>query len=187
MNAGILPLAATLGLIANLAQAEGYWEYGDWRVSVTEQSTTEDYRLYCRASTGGDGMPVISLQISNGDAGPPNDYPAPTFFESAPRHHNTQVVNAQGVSFVFDHQGVFFAVAEGGIDDEGIAWASAAPRWQDTKNMLLWMKASSQMEVRALDAYSASTEVYVASLAGFTAAYGKMMDSCGHSLDIPRD
>jgi len=38
----------------------------------------------------------------------------------------------------------------------------------------------------ALDAYRASTEAYVASMRGFTAAYGKMMDSCGHSLEIPQ-
>ena len=168
------------------AAADQYWEYGDWRVNVTLERSTEHDRLICRASTGGDGMPVILLEISDGDAGPPHGYPSPTYATTAPRGYRTQIGNAQGVAFVFDRQGVFFTVAEGGFGDDGIAWANAAPRWQDTRNMLLWMQAAQQMEVRALDAYQASTEAYVASMRGFTAAYGKMMDSCGHSIEIPR-
>ncbi|MCG7622950.1 hypothetical protein [Epibacterium sp. Ofav1-8] len=48
------------------------------------------------------------------------------------------------------------------------------------------MKAASHLELRALDACRASTQTYVASMNGVTAAYGKMMDSCGHSVEIPR-
>jgi len=177
---------AMLGLLAGPALADQFWEYGDWRVNITDENTGEDIRRYCRASTGGDGLPVIWLEISDGDAGPPHGFPTPTYSTSAPRGHRTQIGNAQGVAFVFDQQGVFFGVAEGGIDGEGIAWAAATPRWQDAKNMLLWMKSASQLEVRALDAYRASTQVHVASLRGFTAAYGKMMDSCGHTIEIPR-
>ncbi|MBW3243109.1 hypothetical protein KUV57_10410 [Epibacterium sp. DP7N7-1] len=180
------PLIAASALIAPAAHAQDYWEYGDWRVIITEEDTGEDLRRICHALTGGDGMPTLRLEISNGDAGPPHGFPTPTYFSSAPRGHRTQIGNAQGVAFVFDQQGVFFGVAEGGFDDDGIAWVSATPRWQDVKNALLWMKAASHMEVRALDAYRASTQTYVASMNGFTAAYGKMMDSCGHSIEIPR-
>lgn len=87
---------------------------------------------------------------------------------------------------MFDQQGSFFTVADGGIDDEGIAWANAEPRWQDVKNMLLWMKVSQHMEVRGLDAYQPSRQVFLVSLSGFTASYGKMMDSCGFTIEIPR-
>jgi hypothetical protein len=54
------------------------------------------------------------------------------------------------------------------------------------KNALLWMQAASHLELRALDAYRASTQTDVASMTGVTAAYGKMMDRCGHSMEIPR-
>ncbi|GAB5433195.1 MAG: hypothetical protein EpisKO_25650 [Epibacterium sp.] len=170
----------------SVASAQEYWEYGDWRVFITDVDTGEDLRRTCLAMTGGDGMPSIRLEITDGDAGPPHHFPTPTYFSSVPRGHRPLIGNAQGVAFVFDRQGVFFGVAEGGYDEDGIAWSAASPRWQDAKNMLLWMKAGSLMEVRALDAYRASTEAYVASMRGFTAAYGKMMDSCGHSLEIPQ-
>lgn len=186
MNFRHLMGAVGLTVLAVPAAADHYWEYGDWRVNITDETAGQNVRRYCRASTGGDGMPTLWLEFSDGDAGPPHGYPTPTYSTSAPRGYRTQVGNAQGVAFVFDQQGTFFGVAEGGIDEEGIAWAAASPRWQDVKNMLLWMKAASQMEVRALDAYRASTQVYVASMNGFTAAYGKMMDSCGHSIEIPR-
>lgn len=186
MTLRAVALAAIFALPGFTAMADHYWEYGDWRVQISDQSTDGGYRRYCRASTGGDGMPVIWLEISDGDAGPPHDYPAPTYATSAPRGYRTQIGNAQGVAFVFDQQGVFFGVADGGIDSDGIAWANASPRWQDVRNMLLWMKVSDQMEVRGLDAFRASTRVYVASMRGFTASYGKMMDSCGHSIEIPR-
>lgn len=180
-------LSAGLGLaLVGQAQADEYWEYGDWRVEITDEDTGEGYRRYCSARTGGDGLPVIALEVSDGDAGPPTVYPQPMYQESAPRGHRTAIGNAQGVAFVFDRQGAFFAVADGGVDGEGFAYVTAEPRWQDAKNMLLWMQYASQMEVLALDAYQASTQVYVASLSGFTAAYGKMMDSCGFTLEIPR-
>lgn len=182
-----LAWAAVCVLLATSAQADEYWEYGDWRVSITDEYTGEDYRRYCRASTGGDGMPVLSLEISDGDAGPPHGYPTPVYSEYAPRGYRTSVGNAQGVVFVFDQQGTFYSIAEAGVDRDGIAWVNAQPRWQDVKNMLLWMKYASHMEVRGLDAYRQSTQVYVASLSGFTASYGKMMDSCGFTIEIPRD
>ncbi len=35
------------------AVAEGYWEYGSWRVTTVEHDTEEDLLRFCIASTGG--------------------------------------------------------------------------------------------------------------------------------------
>jgi hypothetical protein len=178
--------AACTGFAALPAAADGYWEYRDWRVFVDEYDTGEDLRRNCTAMTGGDGLPSLKLHISNGDGGPPDYYPAPTFHESAPRGHSTQVQNGQALGFIFDNQAVFYAIADGSYDDEGFAYADASPRWQDTLNMLLWMQAGHSLEIRTVQPYGAGEQVLPVSLNGFTAAYGKMMDECGFSIALPR-
>ncbi|ASM71737.1 MULTISPECIES: hypothetical protein [Roseobacteraceae] len=78
-----------LSLIAAPALAEGFWEYGSWRVIMEEADTGEDLRRTCGAVTGGDGEPSVVISASNGDAGPPAVFPGVFVHEHVPRGHNT--------------------------------------------------------------------------------------------------
>lgn len=182
------PLTAVLaGFLAMPAAADGYWEYRDWRVFTETVDTGEDLRTTCTALTGGDGLPSLRLSVSNGDAGPPDAYPEPALFESAPRGHSTLMQDGMAVAFVFDRQAAFYGIADGWFDDEGFAQAEARPRWQDALNMLRWMKAGQSLDIRLMHPYQEGRQVMEASLSGFTAAYGKMMDECGFSIELPEE
>lgn len=161
------------------AAAQYYWEYKDWRVWVEEIDTGEDLRRTCSARTGGDGDPVISIEMSNGDAGPPDFYPYPSITERAPRHFPTLMQDGQPVRFVIDTGAVFSTTAQSWLTDEGLFEAYAALNLADNLPTLQAMKRGSVMEVR-----TGGRTLYTASLSGFTAAYGKMMDSCGFSLSL---
>lgn len=181
--AGLLGSALCPGLWTTAASAEDrYWSYGDWNVHVEGVDTGEDWRVTCTAWTGGDGDPSLRLSISNGDAGPPSDYPQVTLQESAPRGYDTQMQNGQAVTLIVDQSIDYYALVDGYFDEDGFLRADATVRWQDAPYVLIGMKSGSQMDVRLLSPVQASTRIYLASLKGFTAAYGKMMDSCGHSI-----
>jgi hypothetical protein len=180
-----LPAALTAAFAALPASADGYWEYRDWRAFSETIDTGEDLRRTCTAVTGGDGLPSLSLTITNGDAGPPAAYPEPRLHESAPRGHPTQVQDGLAVAFVFDRQAAYYGIADGWLDEEGFAHAEAGPRWKDALAMLRWMKAGQSLEIRLLHPYQEGPVVMTASLSGFTAAYGKMMDECGFTIELP--
>ena len=185
LGAGLLGSVLWSGLWANTAAAnEQYWTYGDWNVHVEGVDTGEDWRVTCTAWTGGDGDPRVQLEITNGDAGPPGYYPAVSIYESAPRGHNTKMQNGQAVTLIIDQSIDYYALVNGYFDEDGILQVDATVRWQDAPYVLLGMKSGSQMDVRLLSPVQASMRVYLASLKGFTAAYGKMMDSCGHSIEV---
>lgn len=178
-------LASTiLALFAPSTVAAGFWEYKDWRVITEDQISEEHDARTCTAVTGGDGLPSLSLSVYSLDGGPPYDYPKPTLHESAIRGHTTQVQNGQAVGFVFDRQAVFYGIANGYLDAEGFAHAKAATRWEDTRNILLWMKSGQAIDVLTVQPYSAGEQILQVSLRGFTAAYGKMMDECGFTTEI---
>ncbi|MDE4173442.1 hypothetical protein PXK01_04700 [Phaeobacter sp. PT47_59] len=172
-------LILALATLPLQAQAQFYWEYDDWQVWVEETDTGEDLRRSCTAWTGGDGEPVLRLEISNGDAGPPYVYPYPSLSETAPRHYKTQMQDGQHVQFVTDTGAVFSTTAEARFNEEGLFEAHAVLNLADNLPTLQAMKQGSHMEIR-----TGGNMVFRASLAGFTAAYGKMMDSCGFSLSL---
>ncbi len=183
MHRSCLTLALTF--LLPLPAAAQYWEFGDWRVSVETQETSEHSSQTCTALTGGDGIPSLSLSVYSLDGGPPDDYPKPTLRESAIRGHPTLAQNGQAVGFVFDQQAAFYGIANGYFDADGFAHSETAPRWQDTVNMLLWMKADQSIDIRTVQPYGPGVPIMQASLRGFTAAYGKMMDECGFSVELP--
>lgn len=171
------------------AAANGYWTYKDWTVYVEEVDTGEDVRRTCEAATGGDGLPRLSLSITNGDAGPPVAYPVPLFEEYAPRGYRTQIDAGDFIIYEFDNGTGAEAELVTGREDGVYPFAHATPFPRDT----LWMLQS--MQAAATLAFYRSNEtltgqasgalgrehVYTASLSGFTAAYLKMMESCGHA------
>ncbi|WP_139226777.1 hypothetical protein [Poseidonocella pacifica] len=170
-------MTIVLGVLPGLLQAQGsYWSYGDWQVMVEAVDTGEDYRVTCQAWTGGDGMPVVKLQVSNGDALPPYYYPAPMMEEYAPRGHATVMQNGQRVLFQFDTNWYTEGYASGGYNYEGLAWATVQPHHGDARAMLSTMRDASTLWITA-----DGVVLYQASLAGFTAAYGKIAEQCGFS------
>ncbi len=158
------------------------WSHKDWRVSVTVHETTEDRHLTCRASTGGDGDPVLALSVYSGDVGPPYSYPMAQVIERSPRGYGTAMQQNQPVDFLFDFDRGFAitASASAGFDSEGIATAETQLRPQDHLPMLQAMKQGRWVEI-----WAGNDMLYEASLSGFTAAYGKMMDACGFDLALP--
>ncbi|MEK0164138.1 hypothetical protein VWX97_17995 [Phaeobacter sp. JH18-32] len=179
----LLPCLA-LTLLPLPAFSSDYWEYQDWSVAADMRVTEEHDWRDCTAWTGGDGLPLLRLTVTEGDVGPPETYPQLELFESAARHYPTQVQNGQAIGFIIDQKAVFYGIADAEINEEGIAEARAMVRWMDALNTILWMQDGDRMEVRTVVPYGAGEMVLDASLAGFTAAYGKMMDECGHSLEL---
>ena len=87
---------------AQTAPKPQYWAFKDWQVAVESFDTGEDFRVICRAWTGGDGDPTFGLEVSNGDVLPPDYYPAPTLSESAPRGHRTLMTDGAWILFEAD-------------------------------------------------------------------------------------
>jgi len=174
-----LALAAAPALPTSAATAANYWHYDDWHVSVDRVDTGEDLRTTCYAHTGGDGDPVWALEVSNGDAGPPDYFPAPRLIEIAPGHHLTAMHDLQSIEFEFDSGSSVHGDVIAYINDEGLYQAESSPAHNSVLTMLISMRHGSTVDARA-DGQVIAT----ASLKGFTAAYGKMMDECGFTLAL---
>ncbi|AZV79147.1 hypothetical protein EBB79_15530 [Parasedimentitalea marina] len=157
----------------------GYWNYNDWHVSTDQIDTGEDLRVTCYAHTGGDGDPVWSLEVSNGDAGPPDFFPAPRLVEIAPSRHQTQMYDQQDITFEFDSGTTIQGIAEAHVNNEGFFQAESGPQYNSVVSMLIAMRRGNTVE-----ALGDGEVIATASLAGFTAAYGKMMDECGFTLSM---
>ncbi|MBY6044724.1 invasion associated locus B family protein [Phaeobacter italicus] len=179
-----IAVAGSLTLGAGSAWASEYWEYQDWSVAVEERITEEHDWRDCSAWTGGDGEPIIRLEVTRDDIGPPETYPQLHYREIAPRQYPTHVVHGQAVGFIIDRQAVFYAIADGDINDEGLAEVTALARWNDALNLIRWMQAGTTLDVHIVRPYDGGETALRASLAGFTAAYGKMMDECGFPLEL---
>ncbi|WIY23537.1 hypothetical protein [Parasedimentitalea psychrophila] len=174
-----LIFALALATAPALPATAGYWNYNDWHVSTDQIDTGEDLRVTCYAHTGGDGDPVWALEVSNGDAGPPDFFPAPRLIEIAPRHHQTVMYDQQAIEFKFDSGTNVAGQAMAYVNDEGFFQAESSPQQNSVLLMLMAMRRGSTVEAHADNKIIAS-----ASLDGFTAAYGKMMDECGFSLTM---
>ena len=172
-------LALTLASVAALPATAGYWNYSDWHVSTDRFDTGEDIRVTCYAHTGGDGDPVWALEISNGDAGPPDFFPAPRLVEVAPRHHQTMMYDKQMIDFVFDSGATVSGQAAAFLNEDGLFQAESSPSHNSVLLMLMAMRRGTTVE-----AFGDSEVIATASLKGFTAAYGKMMDECGFTLTM---
>ncbi len=172
-------LALAWALPAHAAQ---HWTYKDWQVFVEDHISEEDDYVFCSARTGGDGDPVLAVEVFSGDAGPPFHYPMAYVWESSPRSYPTLLQTGQTVDFIFDFDRSFHisAVANSWINDEGIAEASSGVGHLDQLPMLRAMQQGSFVEI-----WVGNDMLYEASLSGFTAAYGKMMDECGFDLHLP--
>lgn len=165
--------AAAFG--ARAADYRDYAEFRDWRVSIHGFYTEDgEFRVKCRAFTGGDGAPVLALEVSNGDALPPYHWPEVRLEETAPRGYATHLVAGPPVSFIFDDGVGYPGQAWTGRNEEGFAAASAAPDQAFSLNILQGMRRG-----RALYIQQNGRLAMMASLSGFTAAYGRIAEACG--------
>ena len=122
---------------------------------------------------------MLRLEVSDGDVGPPDFYPYPVISETAPRHYTTQMQDGQVIQFRVDTGTIFSGAAFVTLTNEGLAHAEAAINLPNNRPVLKAMKKGSSMVIEA-----GGRTIFRASLAGFTAAYGKMMDVCGFSLSL---
>ncbi|MFW8594602.1 hypothetical protein [Cribrihabitans neustonicus] len=175
-----LLFALGLAAAATAPAAAEYWSYRDWHTLVEAVATGEDLRRSCTAYTGGDGMPTLRIEVSDGDGGPPDFYPMARVTETAPRHYSTLMEPGQTVEFLFDHGGAAYGSASVWTSREGLISAESQLQPAMHLPMLLMMRSGSQVEIR-----TGGKPLLTASLNGFTAAYGRMMDECGFSLELP--
>jgi hypothetical protein len=185
MQQGGMPMARlglTLTVLAAVACAssalaqndEQFFAFQDWHVRSDSVDTGEDLRTLCRMWTGGDGMPTLAVEISDGDALPPDFYPGASVEETAVRGYSTVLQDGETVTFVFDTGERIPALVRAGISDEGFAIASSEFAEPDKLRALKAMRASGGIDILA-----SSGVFYHASLSGFTAAYGKLAEQCG--------
>ncbi|SNR54524.1 hypothetical protein [Puniceibacterium sediminis] len=171
-----LIIGSLFALIAGPAWADGYWEYGSWRVDVQEVDTGEDLRRTCSAVTGGDGSPSVQVSMSNGDAGPPDYFPTVLISEHAPRGHGTVLQDGQAAYIRFDNEESMDGAVSGFFDEEGFANAEIAFDHPLSQWVLRAMRLNGQFDV----VVEGNVFMYVY-LDGFTASYLKMAEECGFS------
>lgn len=154
-----------------------YFDYRDWSVTI-DAFVTEDgeTRTVCSARTGGDGDPTLSIEISDGDAGPPDAYPFVAFVERAPRGYNTMMQDGDRITFLFDDGDSYAGAAFQTADIDGFPYVSASPDYDSQLFVLQGMRRAGQLEI-----IRANEVVYAASMNGFSAAYLKVVDACGFS------
>ena len=169
----------TLGLVIGAGSVQAntdYWDYQDWTVVVERIDTGEDLRVVCTARTGGDGDPTLSVSLSDGDVKPPDYYPEPSLHELAFRGYDTVMQDGARVLFEFDTDWLTEGFVTAGFDEEGFRQAVARAHPGDSLGLLQTMRRAGTLWITM-----EGEVVYRASLAGFTAAYGKMAEQCDFS------
>lgn len=167
-------IAGFLVLLASPTWADGFWEYGAWRVVVQEVDTGDDLRRTCTALTGGDGAATVEVSMSNGDAGPPDYFPTVLIREHAPRGYDTVLQDGQAAYIRFDNEQVMDGTVHGFFDNEGFANAEIAFEHPLSQWVLRDMRANGQFDVVV-----EHRDFMYAYLDGFTASYLKMAEQCG--------
>lgn len=150
--------------------------YGDWRVVVLQVDSNQETWRECTASTGGDGDPTLKIRARQYDGGPPDVYLPIEFREQAPRHYDTLMQDAGLVTFTFNDGQSFHGRARTGIAEGAFKYATASPTPEMSLPVLQAMRRAEWLEI----SYE-GTPYYSASLAGFTAAYGKIAEACEFS------
>ena len=169
-------IIACLVLFANPATAQGFWEFGSWRVIVDEFDTGQDVRLDCTMLTGGDGEPSVRVSMYSGDVGPPDYYPTVRVTEPTYRGYPTILQGDQKLYAWFDSEETFNAKASKYINENGSPVTEIVFADHQSLAMLQTMRLNDQMDIVV------NGQVFVtAFLDGFTASYLKMAGECGFS------
>ena len=86
-------------------------EHGDWRAAIFMNHGGEESWKECVASTGGDGLPVLSVFAHEFDAAPPYSFPTVSLTERAMRGVRTVMTEGDEASFSVDKGEVFSGIA----------------------------------------------------------------------------
>ncbi|SMP19887.1 hypothetical protein [Shimia sagamensis] len=168
--------AGLLALLASPVTAEGYWTYGAWQVYTETVNAGNYLHENCTAYTGGDGDPLVRISITSSEVGPPANYPALYVQEHAPRGYATAMRQGQKVALVVDNYWDYYTQAHSYYDNEGILQAYAGVGHPDSLYAMRAMRQGDTMSI-----YVDGAPFIHVDLRGFTAAYVKAMDECGHS------
>ncbi|MBO9479525.1 hypothetical protein J7382_18420 [Shimia sp. R11_0] len=168
--------AAALALIAAPAYANGHWTFDAWQVYTETVSAGNYLHLSCTAYSGGNGDPLVRISITNSEVGPPANYPTVYVQENAPRGYATNMQQGHTVALVIDDRRDFYAHAYNYYDNDGILQAYAGISDPDSLATMRAMRTGQMMSV-----YLDGVPYTHVNLSGFTAAYVKAMDACGHS------
>ena len=169
-------LAGLLVMIAGPTWADDYWQYGSWGVFLEEQDTGQDLWRICSAVSGFDGGPTVMISVSNGDAGPPDFFPTVLIFEQAIRKFNTSLRGGQAAYINFNDGNLWNGEVDHYVSDEGLARADIAFDHPLSQSVLRAMRKNSDFDVVV-----EGKRFMTVNLAGFSAAYLKMLDECGFS------
>jgi hypothetical protein len=157
--------------------------YKDWVASSdTLLSGGGDWVTECRIHTGGDGDSTISVSQMWGEP-----EPSIVFSEATARGYPTQLQGQQEVSWkvlVGNKAYNFAGTTDTGVSESGIPYAentvNSTYQGGETNRILTAFARGSK--VLLMDEYSGG-DLYTGSLSGFTAAYRKMSEWCGFSVD----
>lgn len=166
------------------AAASDYWEYKNWSVATAERITEEHDWLDCSAWTGGDGDALIALEVTRDHIGPPDSYPQITMTAVTPRGLAPTLQNGQPIAFIIDQKAAFYGLVHTDYNEDRLLESMVQVRWDMALDAIRWMQAGTHLDLHLVRPYDGGEHLMRASLAGFTAAYGKMMDECGYSLEL---
>lgn len=168
-------IAGLLACLAAPVSAEGYWTYGAWQVYAETVNAGNYLHLNCTAYTGGNGDPLVRISITSTEVGPPANFPTVYIQENAPRGYATAMREGQNVALVVDEYWDYNTRAHSYYDGDGILQAYAGVGHPDSLYAMRAMRQGSNMSV-----YIDGMPYIHVDLRGFTAAYVKAMDECGH-------
>jgi hypothetical protein len=114
------------------------------------------------------------IEVSNGDAGPPDFYPVPILKDVVIRGYPTVLKDGQQVVFKVDDGTDVFGTVISGYDESEFPWVIAQPTQNDSLRLLQAMRLSNQVSFIV----DGEPFHFNASLAGFTASYGKIAEQC---------
>jgi hypothetical protein len=176
LSRAALAAAFAVPVLASAQQApdeEAFFAFADWRVWAFYESSEQDDWVRCEAVTGGDGDPTIVVYTTTRDVRPPDMFPWVWLEESAPRGYDTLMQDGDVVAFAFADGPVFEALVSAAYDADGIRVARAEIDELDNQAALRALRDGDRLRIIRDGAV-----VYDASLAGFTASYGKMAEHC---------
>lgn len=168
-------MAMLAGLSAGPSQAEPKTEaFGKWSATVDEINTGEDVRKTCAASTAfvdaQGGVGTLTLSISNGDALPPDAYPAVMLALD-----NKDLPKDKSLAAVFADVNAKVAAT---FSENG----GAGPHRQwlmDNKTATTLALLRAMRRAPALDVTFGKTPVASIAMDGFTKAYRSLGAWCG--------
>ena len=160
------------------AKADDTWSYKDWSVSKQVQEGVQGTSIICTMQPDNmTGILQMSISHSSLDAGPPESYPAMTFFKGLGEDGQPMALAPDDLqaSWAFDGKDTIAVNLEWDFKNNQNTFAVPST---DSQELLAGMAKGSTLVL--------NTPLFgdqKVSLSGFAAVYGKMADWCGFSTE----